>query len=121
MLLREGQFLGRRILDPRTVHRALAESSYLEADLTLIFPVRYGLGLMLGAKRLSLFGPDTPHAFGHYGFVNSMGWADPDRELSVGLLTSGKPIMLGLREHFYFLRAMAQVFPRARRRRGQAS
>jgi CubicO group peptidase (beta-lactamase class C family) len=117
MLLHDGQFEGRRILDPRTVHRALAESSYLEADLTLIFPVRYGLGFMLGARRLSLFGPDTPHAFGHYGFVNSMGWADPDRELSVGFLTSGKPIMLGLREHFNFLRAMGQVFPRMRRRK----
>ncbi len=118
MLLRDGQFEGKRILDPKTVHRALAESAYLEADLTLIFPVRYGLGLMLGAKHLSLFGPDTPHAFGHYGFVNSMGWADPDRELSVGFLTSGKPIALGLREHFFFLKAMAQVFPREHRKRG---
>ena len=48
---------------------------------------------MLGAKVLSLYGPDTEEAFGHLGFTNMIGWADPDRALSAALLTSGKPIL----------------------------
>lgn len=93
-LLRCGGTLdGVRVFAPRTIRRALSEQSYLEIDLTLGFPTRYGLGLMLGAKRLSLYGPDTEHAFGHLGFTNVIGWADPERSLSGALLTSGKPIL----------------------------
>lgn len=88
-----GELDGVRIFDRRTVRRAVIETSYLELDLTLAFPVRYGLGLMLGAPRLSIFGPRSPSAFGHLGFINVLGWADPDRELSVALLTSGKPFV----------------------------
>jgi CubicO group peptidase (beta-lactamase class C family) len=93
VLLEGGQYGGVRIFDPRTVQRALTESSYLEVDLTLGLPVRYGLGVMLGADHLSMFGPHTPQAFGHYGFINVIGWADPQRKLSAALLTSGKPFL----------------------------
>ena len=48
---------------------------------------------MLGARRLSLYGPDTELAFGHLGFTNVIGWADPERAVSGALLTSGKPIV----------------------------
>ena len=47
---------------------------------------------MLGAQYLSLFGPDTELAFGHLGFTNIIGWADPERAISGALITSGKPI-----------------------------
>ncbi len=93
LLRRGGELDGVRIFDRKTVQRALVESSYLELDLTLGLPVRYGLGLMLGAERLSPFGPNTAHAFGHYGFINVVGWADPERALSCALLTSGKPFV----------------------------
>lgn len=89
----EGELDGVRIFEPRTIRRALAEQSYLEFDLTLGFPTRYGLGFMLGAKLLSLYGPDTEHAFGHLGFTNIIGWADPERAISGALITSGKPIV----------------------------
>ncbi|MFI5041966.1 MAG: serine hydrolase domain-containing protein, partial [Acidimicrobiales bacterium] len=82
-----------RICQPRTVRRALGEQSYLEVDLTLAFPFRYGLGFMLGADWLSLYGPGTPHAFGHLGFTNVISWADPDRQVAAALLTSGKPLI----------------------------
>ena len=42
---------------------------------------------------LSLYGPDTDHAFGHLGFTNIVAWADPERELSAALITSGKPLL----------------------------
>jgi CubicO group peptidase (beta-lactamase class C family) len=92
-LLDLGELDGRRAFEPRTVRRALAEQAYWELDLTLGVPLRYSHGFMLGGELMSLFGPDTPHAFGHIGFTNIFGWADPERRLAVALLTSGKPIL----------------------------
>ena len=93
LLLQGGELDGVRVFDQRTIRRATTESSYLEVDLTLGFPVHYGLGLMLGSEVASLFGPNTPQAFGHLGFIHVLTWADPQRQLSVGLLTSGKPFL----------------------------
>ncbi|MEN8184076.1 MAG: serine hydrolase domain-containing protein [Myxococcota bacterium] len=92
-LRQEGELDGRRILDPRTVRHALTEQSYREVDLTLLIPLRYGLGLMLGDDPVGIFGPRTPRAFGHLGFTNIWGWGDPDRRIAVALLTSGKPVI----------------------------
>lgn len=88
-----GELDGTRVFESRTVRRATAERSYFEIDLTLGLPLRYGLGFMLGGKWLSLFGPDTTHAFGHLGFTNVVAWADPEREFSAALVTSGKPFL----------------------------
>jgi len=88
-----GELDGVRVMEPRTVRRATTEISYLELDLTLGVPLRYSLGFMLGAERLSLYGPDTELAFGHLGFTNIIGWADPERALAGGLITSGKPVV----------------------------
>jgi CubicO group peptidase (beta-lactamase class C family) len=93
ILRRGGELDGVRVLEPRTIRRALVEHSYRELDFTLGFPTRYSLGFMLGAKLLSIFGPDTELAFGHLGYTNIIGWADPERELSGALVTSGKPIL----------------------------
>jgi CubicO group peptidase (beta-lactamase class C family) len=93
-LLRAGGTLdGVSVLKPRTIRRATAETSYHEFDRTLGFPIRYSQGYMLGARTLSLYGPDTDEAFGHLGFTNVSMWADPRRELAVGLITSGKPVL----------------------------
>lgn len=93
-LLRAGGTLdGVTVLQPRTIRRAIAETSYHEFDRTLGFPIRYSHGYMLGAKALSPYGPDTDAAFGHLGFTNVAMWADPRRELAVGLVTSGKPVL----------------------------
>lgn len=93
-LLRAGGELdGVRVLEPQTIRRAITEQSYLELDLSLGFPLRYSLGFMLGARWLSLYGPDTDMAFGHLGFTNVVGWADPERGLAGALMTSGKPVV----------------------------
>jgi CubicO group peptidase (beta-lactamase class C family) len=92
-LLDEGELDGVRVFEPRTVRHASSEQSYWEIDLTLGFPLRYGLGFMLGGHRASLFGWDNPLAFGHLGFTNVFSWADPERRLAVAILTSGKPIL----------------------------
>jgi len=92
-LLDEGELDGVRVFDPRTVHRATLEQTYLEIDLTLGLPLPYGLGFMLGGSPVGIFGPDTPHAFGHLGFTNILSWADPERAIAVALITSGKPFL----------------------------
>ena len=84
---------GVRVIETDTIRRALEEKSHLEIDFSLGFPTRFSYGLMLGARMLSLFGRDTQHAFGHLGFTNILGWADPERALSAAILTNGKPIL----------------------------
>jgi CubicO group peptidase (beta-lactamase class C family) len=96
-----GELDGVRIVEPDTIRRALAEQSRLEIDFTLGFPTRFSYGLMLGAKVISLYGRDTDLAFGHLGLINIMGWADPERGLSGGLITSGKAIVYPELPRFY--------------------
>jgi CubicO group peptidase (beta-lactamase class C family) len=88
-----GELDGVRVLETDTIRTALTEQSHLEIDFSLGFPTRFGYGLMLGAQILSLYGRDTQHAFGHLGFTNILGWADPERGMSAAILTNGKPIL----------------------------
>jgi CubicO group peptidase (beta-lactamase class C family) len=113
-LLRAGGELdGVRVLEPRTIRRATVERAYRELDLTLGAPLRHSAGFMLGAKAVSLFGPDTDLAFGHLGFTNILGWADPERALAVGLITSGKPILHpGLPDLWALTREIGRAAPK---------
>lgn len=109
----EGELGGVRVFEPRTVRRATSEQSFWEIDFTLGAPVRYGLGFMLGGEWLSLFGPHTPHAFGHLGFTNVVGWADPDRSLAAAVVTNGKPFFdVQVVRLFQLLMAIGREFPR---------
>jgi CubicO group peptidase (beta-lactamase class C family) len=96
-----GELDGVRVMKKETLKRALTEQSHLEFDFSLIFPTRFSYGLMLGAQYVSLFGRDTQEAFGHLGLINIMGWADPARELSAGLITSGKALLYPELPRFY--------------------
>lgn len=93
MLRVGGTWEGRRVFDRRTIRRAISETSWSEPDAVLVFPVRYGIGFMLGAKVWSFYGPNTPSVFGHLGFTNVLAWADPDREISAALLCNGNPFL----------------------------
>ena len=88
-----GELDGVRVMKPETIRHALTEQSHLEFDFSLGFPSRFSYGLMLGAARISLFGGDTQHAFGHLGFTNILSWTDPQRALSVAVINNGKPIV----------------------------
>jgi CubicO group peptidase (beta-lactamase class C family) len=100
-----GELDGVRVLEESTLRTALTEQSRLELDLSLVFPGRFSYGLMLGAKLLSLYGRDTDLAFGHLGLINIMGWADPERGISGGLITSGKALVYPEVHRFYGLMA----------------
>ena len=102
-----------RILQPRTIRRAISERAFREIDFSLVAPLRHASGFMLGAKAFSLFGPDTDEAYGHLGFTNVLGWADPQRALSVGLMTSGKPFLHpALGDLWLLTRAIGQEAPK---------
>jgi len=113
MLLRGGELDGVRIFDPRTVRRAISETSYLELDTTLMLPVRYGMGFMLGGQYLSFYGPDTPKAFGHLGFTNVLAYADPQRDITVCLMNTGKPfVTIKLLLWLNIMRVIAKRIPK---------
>jgi CubicO group peptidase (beta-lactamase class C family) len=115
MLRRGGDLDGVQVFTPRTVRRAVVEQSYLEMDLTLVLPFRYSMGFMLGAQWFSLYGPGTPQAFGHLGLTNIIVWADPEREVSAAILTSGKPVVyFALIWLFEALRRIASACPPVR-------
>ena len=69
LMRRGGELDGVRVMRPQTIRHALTEQSHLEFDLSLGFPTRFSYGLMLGAARISLYGGDTQHAFGHLGYT----------------------------------------------------
>ncbi|HVY61651.1 MAG TPA: serine hydrolase, partial [Planctomycetota bacterium] len=115
--LRGGELDGKRIFDRRTIRRATVETSWLEVDLTLVAPVRYGMGFVLGGEHVSLYGPGTPRAFGHLGFTNVIIWADPERDISVALMTSGKPFAAPRLWRVYDV--VRQISTRCPRRRGE--
>ena len=112
-LLDEGRFGDERLFEPRTVRHATVEQSYWDLDLTLAVPVRYGLGFVLGGDVVSPWGLNTRHAFGHVGFTNIFAWADPDRALSVALLSSGKAfVSLDTLRFVNVVSAINRAFPR---------
>jgi CubicO group peptidase (beta-lactamase class C family) len=94
-LLNGGEIDGVRVFQPLTVRRAVAEVGKPEFDRSLLLPLRYSAGMMLGDTPFGLYGPDSAKAFGHLGFTNNFLWADPERDITVALLTTGK-LALGL-------------------------
>jgi CubicO group peptidase (beta-lactamase class C family) len=89
MMLDGGKFGGRRICSAETIARATQEFGNRTLDRTLMMPMRYSAGLMLGDEPFGIWGPNSHHAFGHAGLANKMVWADPQREMAVAILTSG--------------------------------
>lgn len=92
MLCRGGELDGVRVLRPETLRTATRECRRLRPDVaTGLMPIRWGTGFMLGSRRFGPFGRNAPAAFGHTGLTNVAIWADPARDLSVGIVSSGKP------------------------------
>ncbi|TDU31059.1 CubicO group peptidase (beta-lactamase class C family) [Panacagrimonas perspica] len=90
MLLNGGTFEGRRVLKPQTIAAAIAPVSKIQIDRTLLVPIRFSPGFILGERPFGLYGGTCAHAYGHLGFINIVCWADPERDISVALLNTGK-------------------------------
>ncbi len=93
MMLNGGKWGRRRICSQSTIARAVQEFGTRTVDQTLLLPMRYSAGLMLGDEPFGMWGPNSRHAFGHLGLINKFAWADPERELSASILTTGLPLI----------------------------
>ncbi|MEM7082192.1 MAG: serine hydrolase domain-containing protein [Pseudomonadota bacterium] len=114
LLLNQGRIGDVQVFAPDTLRRVTQFKAGSILDGTLFVPSRFSEGLMLGANPVSLFGPMTKDALGHLGFINIFCWADPSRDLSVALLSTGKSLFgLHLAELMRVLFAINRA-PRAR-------
>ncbi len=93
-LMNLGELNGVRVMDADVVRELIYDpQARVRVDRMLGMPMRYGNGFMTGTDTISLYGWNHPRAFGHIGMSNTFTWADPDRELAVALLTTGKPVL----------------------------
>jgi CubicO group peptidase (beta-lactamase class C family) len=92
ILCRGGELDGVRVMEPETLSEAVKECRRLRPDVAVgLMPLRWGTGYMLGSNRFGPFGKHAPLAFGNTGLANIAVWTDPQRKLSAGLISSGKP------------------------------
>lgn len=115
MMLCQGNYEGKTVCHARTIRRATEKQVDFELDRMLMMPIPYSMGFMLGSPVFGFYGPRTPRAFGHLGFTNVLGWADPDRDISCALMNNGKPL-LSARYVFWFdiMRVICTRTPRDR-------
>lgn len=113
MLLGGGALDGVRVLSEAAVRNMTTPATPRQFDATFGFPMRYGLGVMMGGRRFSLYGLDTAEAFGHLGLSNVVVFADPARDLVVSFLNTGKPLMdHEMLRWYWVLQRIVSTFPR---------
>lgn len=76
-----GEVDGVRILSPRQVTRATAQQTEGPNTVLMGLDIQFGLGFMLHSSLIAL---GSTSSFGHFGAGGSVGWADPEAELSFG-------------------------------------
>lgn len=110
MLLAGGRDGKTRILSENAVKSMTTVVTTRQFDGTFGFPMRYGLGVMMGGRRFALFGLGTTGAFGHLGLSNVVVYADPARDLVVSFLNTGKPMMdMGMLRWYWVLQRIVSV------------
>ena len=89
-----------RILDPRTIRRALSERAFREIDFSLVAPLRHASGFMLGAGWSACSGPTprrhratsaSPTCWLGRPRARAVGWPDDQREAD-GPPGVGRPV-----------------------------
>jgi len=93
MMLNGGTWNGRRICSESTVVGAIQAYGSMQIDRTMMIPMRFSAGFMLGADPVGMWGQHSSEAFGHVGLINKWCWADPARDISVSLINTGIPIV----------------------------
>lgn len=92
-LLCGGTYEDTRVFEQRTIVRATEPQVTGQVDRVLMMPIPLSMGFMLGLRSFGFYGPRTQNAYGHLGFTNVLGWADPDRDISVAFMNTGKPLL----------------------------
>jgi len=102
MLLGQGERHGVRLLQPKTVAMMTSRQREGMHDETFKQVVDWGLGVAINSAHHAPngawhripygYGPHaSPHTFGHGGAQSSIGFADPDNQLAVGIVFNGMP------------------------------
>jgi CubicO group peptidase (beta-lactamase class C family) len=81
-LARGGEIDGVRLLQPKTIDRAIEQQVFGPDSVLGGMPMRFGLGFMLRQDMMPL--SPNPRAFGHPGAGGSIGMADPDARVGFG-------------------------------------
>ncbi|UZE96104.1 serine hydrolase domain-containing protein [Alkalimarinus alittae] len=89
MMNNGGEWSGKRICDPLTIKRSVQEYGSMQIDRTMMVPMRYSAGMMLGGNPVGIWGPMSGSAYGHIGLINKMCWVDEARDISCSMLTTG--------------------------------
>jgi CubicO group peptidase (beta-lactamase class C family) len=92
LLVSGGTLDGIRVFSESTVRRAIEPQTPWQLDRMILLPMSYSMGFMLGTDPVGLYGFRCGKAFGHVGLSNILAWADPERDISVALMNSGKPL-----------------------------
>ncbi len=80
---------GHRLLSAEALTRATAGAT-TTFDRSNRLPLRMGRGFLLGSHTPSIYGWwGTQHVFGHAGAFSALGYADPNLELAVAIVTNG--------------------------------
>lgn len=110
MLLGEGELDGVRVLTRESVRLMTSRQRVGMFDETFRHVMDWGLGLIIDSNQYGIetvpygYGPfSSPRTFGHGGSQSSVGFADPERQLVVGLVFNGMP---GERKHDARLRSV---------------
>jgi CubicO group peptidase (beta-lactamase class C family) len=114
MMLDGGKWGRRRICKESTIARCVQEYGNWTIDKTLMAPMRYSAGMMLGGEPFGIWGPHSRHAYGHAGLINKFCWADPEREMAATLLNTGLPLISNhIPPLIGFLRTIGHRVPRS--------
>jgi CubicO group peptidase (beta-lactamase class C family) len=82
---------GVRLLTPSQVADATRQRTEGPNHVLMDMDIQFGLGFMLHSSAIPLGGPSS---FGHFGAGGSLGWADPDADLSFGYVMNRMDIGL---------------------------
>ncbi len=119
LLLCGGELGGTRIFSQSTVRKAIAPQTAWQVDRMIFLPISYSMGFMLGTEPVGLYGFRCGTAFGHVGLSNILAWADPERDISVALMNSGKPLIA--LESAYWLEIVRRISTRVPRDGGRSA
>lgn len=86
-----GEVDGVRLLSAGQAHAAAQRRTEGPNFILMDMDVQFGLGFMVHSSAIPLGGENS---FGHFGAGGSLGWADPDAELSVGYVMNRMDIGL---------------------------
>ena len=113
LLVAGGVYNDTRVFDESTLREAIAPQTPGQIDRTLLLPVSYSMGFMLGTEPVGMYGIRCGKAFGHVGLSNILAWADPERDIAVALLNSGKPFIAVDTYHWFnIVRLISARIPR---------